>query len=72
MSTVSECDVVAFTQWSGSASKRNIELNQPVNQVVVQHTVTNECFSDADCERIAKGIRAYQMKELKYDDIGLS
>ncbi|CAH2105806.1 unnamed protein product [Euphydryas editha] len=69
---VSECDVVPITQWSGSASKRNAELNKPVHLVIVQHTVTQDCYTDTDCERIANGIRAYQMKYLEYDDIGQS
>ncbi|XP_064071392.1 peptidoglycan recognition protein-like [Vanessa tameamea] len=70
--TVSQCDVVPLAQWGGSESNRKTELSKPVNLVIIQHTVSQECYTDDDCERIANGIRNYQMEILNYDDIGQS
>ncbi|XP_050343542.1 peptidoglycan recognition protein-like [Nymphalis io] len=70
--TVSECDVVPILKWSGSESNRSTGLSKPINLVVVQHTVSQDCYTDDDCERIANGIRVYQMEALNYDDIGQS
>ncbi|CAH0725282.1 unnamed protein product, partial [Brenthis ino] len=67
-----ECDVMPIAQWEGSPSKRQIELVKPVTLVVVQHTVTKECSTDADCEKIANGIRSFQINDVKFDDIGQS
>ncbi|XP_046963263.1 peptidoglycan recognition protein-like [Vanessa cardui] len=70
--TVPECNVVPIAQWSGSESNRKIDLPKPVNLVIIQHTVSQECYTDEDCERIANGIRNYLMEFLNYDDIGQS
>ncbi|XP_018329558.1 peptidoglycan-recognition protein 1-like [Agrilus planipennis] len=42
----------------------------PIKFVIVHHTVTTECNSDASCKETLQSIQNYHMDELDYYDIG--
>ncbi|XP_023953529.2 peptidoglycan recognition protein-like [Bicyclus anynana] len=69
--TVADCDAVPIEKWGGSPLNRSKELSRPVKIAVVQHTVTPECSTDAECEEAVRFIREMQIKN-GFDDIAQS
>ncbi|XP_021192952.3 peptidoglycan recognition protein [Helicoverpa armigera] len=66
------CGVIPITEWGGSPLLREETLANPVDIVVIQHTVVPECMSDEDCEKAANGIRSYHINTRGFTDIGQS
>lgn len=64
--------MIPITQWGDSPLKREDPLPNPVNIVVVQHTVVPECNNDEECEKAANGIRSYHINKRGFTDIGQS
>ncbi|XP_032512859.2 peptidoglycan recognition protein-like [Danaus plexippus] len=68
----SDCNVVPIEEWSGSNSNRVEKLPKPVNLVIIQHTVTTQCFTDTDCNKIINVIRNYHLNNRGFTDIAMS
>ncbi|CAH2209432.1 jg23250 [Pararge aegeria aegeria] len=66
-----DCDTVPIEKWGGSAINRSTDLVRPVKIVVIQHTVTPECSTDAECEDAVRYIREMQTNN-GFDDIAQS
>ncbi|XP_063377635.1 peptidoglycan recognition protein-like [Cydia fagiglandana] len=67
-----ECGVVPMTQWAGQASLRTERLQNPVDLVIIQHSVYGACNTDEDCEKAVRGTRRYHIDEEGFTDIGPS
>lgn len=64
--------MVPIEKWGDSPSIRKIYLEKPVKMAVIQHTVTPECASDEECEKILNNIRKFQTEISQFDDIAQS
>ncbi|KAH9636322.1 hypothetical protein HF086_011263 [Spodoptera exigua] len=67
-----DCGVIPISQWGNSPLKREDPLPNPVNIVIIQHTVVPECVTDKECEKAANGIRNYHTNKRGFTDIGQS
>ncbi|XP_047984142.1 peptidoglycan recognition protein-like [Leguminivora glycinivorella] len=67
-----ECGVVPMTQWVGQASQRTEPLANPVDLVIIQHSVYGACATDEACEKAVRGIREYHINKKGFTDIGES
>ncbi|XP_069358353.1 peptidoglycan recognition protein-like [Maniola hyperantus] len=67
-----ECDVVSKKQWDGLNPIHVEYLPRPVDLVIIQHSVTAGCSTDAACEDLVRNIQDYHMEQLKFWDIGMS
>ncbi|XP_063532820.1 peptidoglycan recognition protein-like [Cydia strobilella] len=67
-----ECGVVQMTQWAGQANLRTDPLHNPVDLVIIQHSVYGACTTDEDCEKTVRGIREYHINKRGFTDIGAS
>ncbi|NP_001036836.1 peptidoglycan recognition protein precursor [Bombyx mori] len=67
-----DCDVVSKKQWDGLIPVHVSYLARPVSLVIVQHTVTPFCRTDAGCEELVRNIQTNHMEALQYWDIGPS
>ncbi|GBP17428.1 Peptidoglycan recognition protein [Eumeta japonica] len=64
-----KCGAVTTSEW-GAMDPRLVEaLEQPVNLVIIQHTVSQECYTDERCESIVRNIQWYHMMDLGWKDI---
>ncbi|CAH0605751.1 unnamed protein product [Chrysodeixis includens] len=67
-----DCGVVTKEQWDGLTPIRVEYLPRPVELVIIQHTVTSTCSTDARCAEIVRNIQTNHMDNLNYWDIGSS
>ncbi|KAJ0178673.1 hypothetical protein K1T71_005448 [Dendrolimus kikuchii] len=67
----SSCNVVPITEWAGTPTLRQDVLPNPVDLVVIIHTVTHECSTDEECENVARSIRKFLMQQGQ-TDVGYS
>ncbi|KAJ2951996.1 hypothetical protein O0L34_g4258 [Tuta absoluta] len=65
-----ECGVVTRKEWDGVPPVRVEYLARPVDLVIIQHTVTPTCHTDATCAERVRNIQDYYMDQLNYTDIG--
>ncbi|CAH0407522.1 unnamed protein product [Chilo suppressalis] len=68
--TNGECDVVSKKEWDGLDAVKVNYLPRPVDLVIIQHTVTQPCTTDARCAQIVQNIQTYHMEQLNLWDIG--
>ncbi|XP_023944694.2 peptidoglycan recognition protein [Bicyclus anynana] len=66
------CDVVTKKQWDGLKPLHVEYLPRPVNIVIIEHTATPGCSTDAGCEELVRNIQNNQMEQLNFWDIGMS
>ncbi|XP_063360669.1 peptidoglycan recognition protein-like [Cydia amplana] len=66
------CGVVSMTSWAGQASLRTEPLHNPVDLVIIQHSVYGACTTDEDCEKAVRGTREYHINTKGFTDIGTS
>lgn len=68
----SDCNVVSKRDWDGLTPIHVEYLPRPVSLVIIQHTVTGTCSTDAKCAEVVRNIQTYHMDNLNYWDIGSS
>ncbi|CAH0725281.1 unnamed protein product, partial [Brenthis ino] len=64
--------VVTKKEWDGLSPLHVEYLPRPVSLVIIQHTVTPPCNTDASCVDIAQSIQNTHMENLNFWDIGIS
>nr|QCS60953.1 peptidoglycan recognition protein 1S [Plutella xylostella] len=64
------CGVVTRQQWDGLDPTQVEYLPRPLGLVVVQHTATPACDTDAACVELVQNIQTNHMDVLKFWDIG--
>ncbi|XP_053603660.1 peptidoglycan recognition protein-like [Plodia interpunctella] len=67
-----DCGVVNKKQWDGLNPVHVKYLPRPVSLVIIQHTVTPTCSTDAGCAEIVRNIQINHMETLNFWDIGSS
>ncbi|CAG4917095.1 unnamed protein product [Colias eurytheme] len=67
-----DCGVVPLSQWGSTPLNNPVDLSKPVHVVVIQHTVTGQCFTDESCVTLLKNVRKQHVDVLKFSDIGNS
>nr|UEN71113.1 peptidoglycan recognition protein-S1 [Glyphodes pyloalis] len=67
-----DCGIVDKNGWGGLEPVHIEYLPRPVDLVIIQHTVTPSCSTDASCKDTVRGIQDYHMDQLGYWDIGAS
>ncbi|KAI5646585.1 n-acetylmuramoyl-L-alanine amidase domain-containing protein [Phthorimaea operculella] len=65
-----DCGVVTRKEWDGVPPVRVEYLARPVDLVIIQHTATPTCTTDAACAERVRNIQDYHMDQLNYPDIG--
>ncbi|KAL4706901.1 hypothetical protein ACJJTC_012360 [Scirpophaga incertulas] len=68
----SDCNVVSKSQWGGLEPVSVSYLPRPVDLVIIQHTVSSFCKTDAKCKTQAQNLQSYFMDQLHYSDMGSS
>ncbi|CAG4917077.1 unnamed protein product [Colias eurytheme] len=64
--------IVSKKEWDGLSPLHVEYLPRPVDLVIIQHTVTPFCSTDAACAETVRNIQNTQMDELGFWDIGMS
>ncbi|XP_050343518.1 peptidoglycan recognition protein-like [Nymphalis io] len=64
--------VVTKKEWDGLSPLHVKYLPRPISLVIIQHTVTPACSTDAACENIVRSIQNVNMEQNNYWDIGIS
>ncbi|XP_047528800.1 peptidoglycan recognition protein-like [Vanessa atalanta] len=64
--------VVTKKEWDGLNPLHVQYLPRPVSLVIIQHTVTPTCNTDAACEDIVRNIQSQLMDQNNFWDIGMS
>lgn len=67
-----DCGVVSRQQWDGLNPVHVEYLARPIDLVIIQHTVTRTCTTDAGCAEIVRNIQENHMDNLNLWDIGSS
>ncbi|XP_024947433.1 peptidoglycan recognition protein isoform X2 [Cephus cinctus] len=65
-------NIISRSEWGAREPKKINYLIIPVLNVIIHHTVTEQCNTIADCSSIARSIQSSQMDNLGWDDIGIS
>ncbi|CAG9794952.1 unnamed protein product [Diatraea saccharalis] len=65
-----DCNVVTKKDWDGLEAVRVNYMARPVDLVIIQHTVSPFCKTDARCAELVRNIQNYHMDTLNLDDIG--
>ncbi|XP_028027285.1 peptidoglycan recognition protein-like [Bombyx mandarina] len=72
LNAASECGEIPITEWSGTESRRKQPLKSPIDLVVIQHTVSNDCFTDEECLLSVNSLRQHHMLLAGFKDLGYS
>nr|BAB33295.1 Bacteriophage T7 lysozyme-like protein 2 (BTL-LP2) [Bombyx mori] len=72
LNAASECGEIPITEWSGTESRRKQPLKSPIDLVVIQHTVSNDCFTDEECLLSVNSLRQHHMRLAGFKDLGYS
>ncbi|PZC75969.1 hypothetical protein B5X24_HaOG205262 [Helicoverpa armigera] len=67
-----DCGVVSKAGWDGLTPIHVEYLARPVDLVIIQHTVTSTCTTNARCAEIVRAIQTNHMDNLGYWDIASS
>uniref|UniRef100_A0A2H1WXB1 SFRICE_036974 n=1 Tax=Spodoptera frugiperda TaxID=7108 RepID=A0A2H1WXB1_SPOFR len=70
--SLTDCGVVSRQQWDGLNPVHVEYLARPIDLVIIQHTVTRTCSTDAGCAEIVRNIQENHMDNLNLWDIGSS
>ncbi|VVC99323.1 unnamed protein product [Leptidea sinapis] len=69
----SECGEVPLAWWGSDRPPNNpVPLEKPVYYVIIQHTVSPECYTDEECVHLLRKIREVHIIKRKFNDIGNS
>lgn len=66
------CGVVSKKEWDGISPLHVEYLPRPVDLVIIEHSATPGCSTDAACEKLVRNIQDNHMEEQKFWDIGMS
>ncbi|XP_017956451.2 peptidoglycan-recognition protein LC isoform X4 [Drosophila navojoa] len=63
--------LVSIDEWDGKMTRSPLErLEQPVNRVIIAHTVTENCVTLDACSYRVRAMQAYHMDSLDWPQIG--
>ncbi|KAG7307908.1 hypothetical protein JYU34_006523 [Plutella xylostella] len=69
-SAYADCDVLTRSEWGGVNATQEEDLPRPIDLVIIQHTATDTCNTDEECQEYVQWIQIYHMQSLNYWDIG--
>ncbi|XP_017861477.1 PREDICTED: peptidoglycan-recognition protein LC isoform X2 [Drosophila arizonae] len=63
--------LVSIDEWDGKMTRSPLErLEQPVNRVIIAHTVTENCITLDACSYRVRAMQAYHMDSLDWPQVG--
>ncbi|XP_030760411.1 peptidoglycan-recognition protein 2-like isoform X1 [Sitophilus oryzae] len=63
-------NIISKSGWNGLPATHQDYVKIPVENIIIHHTVSEECYSLEECATSLRNIQSFHMDELEFHDMG--